>query len=160
MKILWRSDKDKITFNAIENIGTYGLRETVSKHLNSFRRIWNGGQSKTIALADGVVLHLHEKNYDSATINISVFTRQRMKHFISEWYLPKNCEIGSLVVGREKRSKTVTLTTELWAWTGLGSRRAVADIFIMLIARTSEKLQKFINFCLKVGHSAKEPAII
>ena len=34
VKILWRSDKDKITFNAIEK-DRYGLRETVSKHLKS-----------------------------------------------------------------------------------------------------------------------------
>ena len=46
----------------------------------------------------GVVLHLHEKDYDSATINISVFIQQRDVSFqkdISE----KNCEIRSLVVG-------------------------------------------------------------
>ena len=34
VKILWRSDKDKITFKAIEK-QRYGLRETVSKHLKS-----------------------------------------------------------------------------------------------------------------------------
>ena len=33
VKILWRSDKDKITFKEIEKL-QYGLRETVSKHLN------------------------------------------------------------------------------------------------------------------------------
>ena len=33
VKILWRSDKDEITFKAIEK-DRYGLRETVSKHLN------------------------------------------------------------------------------------------------------------------------------
>ena len=33
MKILWRSDKDKNTFKAIEK-HRYGLRKTVSKHLN------------------------------------------------------------------------------------------------------------------------------
>ena len=32
MKILWRSDKDKITFKAIEK-HRYGLQKTVSKHL-------------------------------------------------------------------------------------------------------------------------------
>ena len=35
MKILWRSDKDKITFKAIEK-HRYGLQKTVSKHLKSF----------------------------------------------------------------------------------------------------------------------------
>ena len=33
VKILWRSDKDKNTFKAIEK-HRYGLRKTVSKHLN------------------------------------------------------------------------------------------------------------------------------
>ena len=33
MKILWRSDKDKNTFKAIEK-HRYGLRKTISKHLN------------------------------------------------------------------------------------------------------------------------------
>ena len=36
MKILWRSDKDKITFKAIEKRHRYGLRKTVSKHLKRF----------------------------------------------------------------------------------------------------------------------------
>ena len=36
----------------------------------------------------------------------------------------------------------------------LGSRRVIADLFIMFIAWTRQKLQKFINVCLKVGHSA------
>ena len=35
VKILWRSEKDKITFKAIDN--RYGLRETVSKHPNTQR---------------------------------------------------------------------------------------------------------------------------
>ena len=29
------------------------------------------------SLADGVVVHLHENNYDSATTNISVFIQQQ-----------------------------------------------------------------------------------
>ena len=40
------------------------------------------------SLADGVVLHFHEKNH------ISVFIQQRS---ISEWYFPKNREMGSLL---------------------------------------------------------------
>ena len=36
MKILWRSDKDKITFKAIEKRHRYGLRKTISKHLKSY----------------------------------------------------------------------------------------------------------------------------
>ena len=41
-------------------------------------------------------------NYDSATVNISVFIEQ--KTFISEWYFTKNHEIGSLVVKKVKKS--------------------------------------------------------
>ena len=37
------------------------------------------------------------------------------------------------------------------AW---GRRAIIADLFIMFIAWRVKKLQKFINFCLKVGHSA------
>ena len=33
VKILWRSDKEKTTFKAIEKY-RYGLRQTLSKHLN------------------------------------------------------------------------------------------------------------------------------
>ena len=51
--------------------------------------------------------------------------------------------------------RKVKKLAESWAWTSLCSWRAVADLFIMFndIARL-KKLQKFINFCLKVGHSA------
>ena len=31
---------------------------------------------------------------------------------------------------------------------------AIADLFVIVIALTSQKAWKFINFCLKVGHSA------
>ena len=71
------------------------------------------------------------------------------KHFISEWYFPKNHETGSLVVRKDK--KIVSLDQ-------LGSRRAIADLFVMftrcLLPGRVKKLQKFTNFCLKVGHSA------
>ena len=53
--------------------------------------------------------------------------------------------------------RKVKKLVESWAWTSLWSWRAcaVADLFIMFndIARL-KKLQTFINFCLKVGHSA------
>ena len=70
------------------------------------------------------------------------------KHFISERYFPKNHETGSLVVRKDK--KIVSLDQ-------LGSRRAIADLFVMFTRCLSpgrvKKLQKFMNFCLKVGHS-------
>ena len=54
LKILWRSNKDKITFKAIEK-HRYGLRETVLKHLKMARYLSQGvkfvsfGISKVIA---------------------------------------------------------------------------------------------------------------
>ena len=35
-----------------------------------------------------------------------------------------------------------------------GSRRAIADLFVMFMAWTSQKASKVHKFCLKVGHSA------
>ena len=46
-------------------------------------------------------------NYDSATVNISVFIQLR-KHFILEWCFPKNHELGSLVLLWEKLKKCET----------------------------------------------------
>ena len=71
------------------------------------------------------------------------------KKSISEWYFPKNREIGSLVVRSWEKLKN-------WQNRELGPAcGVVADLLIMFndIARL-KKLQKFINFCLKVGHSA------
>ena len=47
--------------------------------------------------------------------------------------------------------------SELWAspWTSLWfEKQDIVDLFVMFIAWTCQKLEKFINFCLKVGHSA------
>ena len=46
---------------------------------------------------------------------------------------------------------------ESWAsaWTSLGfAEQYIVDLFVMFITWTSQKLEKFINFCLKVGQSA------
>ena len=70
------------------------------------------------------------------------------KHFISEWYFPKDHETGSLVVRKDKKIESLDQ---------IGSRRAIADLFVMFTRCLSpgrvKKLQKFMNFCLKVGHS-------
>ena len=44
MQILWRSDRDEITFKAIER-HRYGLRETVSKTRNQ-KGILEGGEAE------------------------------------------------------------------------------------------------------------------
>ena len=56
------------------------------------------------------------------------------KHFISEWYFTKNHEIGSLVVRQNRQNRRLGPT--------------------YLSPGRVKKLQKFINFCIKVSHSA------
>ena len=89
--------------------------------------------NKTVvnSLADGTVqlaiLCIYMRriiSYDWATVNIFDTTK---KHFISEWYFPKNHEIGSLVVRK---------VNKLW------ESRQYREL-----AWTSEK----INFCLKLA---------
>ena len=74
------------------------------------------------------LLHLHKNNYDSATVKHFCLYSTK-KHFISQ-SVPKNREIGSLVMEQLLISSSC------------------------LSPRTVKKLQNFINFCLKVGHSA------
>ena len=45
------------------------------------------------------------------------------------------------------------LIAELWAWTSLGVKEQLL-IFSSLLSGWVKTLLKFINFCLKVGHSA------
>ena len=73
-------------------------------------------------------------NYDWATVNISVLIKQR-NISVSEWYFPKNHEIVSLVVRKVKNLRESRQYREL-TWT------------------SEKRFKKFINFCLKVGHSA------
>ena len=104
-------------------------------------------------------------NYDSATVNISVFIQQRnilfqndislkttKKHFISEWYFPKNHEIGSLAVRKVKKSWDSRQNRELGPAYGVEEQLLISSS--CLSPGRLKKLQKFINFCLKVGHSA------
>ena len=64
------------------------------------------------------------------------------KHFVSEWYFPKNREIGSLVVRQGK--KIVRLTAESWAWTTCGPASSLSRGRV-------KKLQKSKKFCLKLA---------
>ena len=91
-------------------------------------------------------------NYDSATVDISVFFFGTKTHFISEWYFFKNHEIGSLVVRKVKTSWDSRQNRELGpAWE---SKSWLMTFSSWLSPGRVKKLQKFINFCLKVGHSA------
>ena len=82
--------------------------------------------------------NLKRINCDSASVNISVFIQPK-KHFISEWYFPKNHEIGSFVVRKVKK---------LW------DSRGVQEQLLMRSSCLSpgrvKKLQKFIKSCLKL----------
>ena len=67
------------------------------------------------SLADSIVqlavlcIKLRRINYDSATVNISFFI-QLKKHSISEWYFPKNHEIGSCDVRKVNKPCTSQLS--------------------------------------------------
>ena len=69
------------------------------------------------------------------------------KHFISEWYFTKNHEIGGLVMRKVKKS-----------WDSQQNRELKLVQLLIFSSCLSpgrvKKLQKFINLCLKVGHSA------
>ena len=91
--------------------------------------------------------------YDSATVNISVFTEQRNISFQNDISL-KTMRLGVLswekVKYRETHGRIVSLDLRL----------EVEEQLLIFSASCSwspgrvKKLQKFINFCLKVGHSS------
>ena len=77
----------------------------------------------------------------------------KKKHFISELYFTKNHEIGSLVVRKVKKSGDSRQNRELGpAWESKSNCRSFHHY---LSPGRVKNLQKFINFCLKVGHSSK-----
>ena len=69
------------------------------------------------------------------------------KHFISEWYFPKTMSLGVLswekLKNRETHYRIVSLGVE-----------EQLLIFSSLLPALVKRLQKFVNFCLKVDHSA------
>jgi len=89
-------------------------------------------------------------NYDSATVDISVFIEQRNISFQNDVSL-QNHEIGWETC-RDKIWKIV----RIMSLDQLGSRRAMQLLIFLscLSPGRVKKLQKFINSCLKVGHSA------
>ena len=135
------------------------INELAKPYFDSFSGIWS--EVKCLAkLSRSLLLKaLHSLQFSAFTWGESITFQQQYsrhfhfywtkKHFISEWYFPKNHKTESLVVRKDK--KIVSLDQ-------LESRRAIADLFVMFTRCLSpgrvKKLQKFINFCLKVGHSA------
>ena len=80
----------------------------------------------------------------------------KTEHFISEWYFTKNYEIGSLVVPwekfkhRETHGRIVSLDH-----LRLGVEEQLLNFSASCLSPGQVKnLQKFINLCLKVGHSS------
>ena len=86
--------------------------------------------------------------YNSATVNISILIEQRNISFQNAWYFTKNHEIGGLVMRKVKKSWDSQQNREL----------KLVQLLLIFSSCLSpgrvKKLQKFINLCLKVGHSA------
>ena len=112
-------------------------------HFNSFCRIWRtyGCQVsrktvvKSLAACDS--RRLHEENQLRFSNSKHFRFYWTNKHFIAEWYSLKTMRLGVLPWEKLKNCATQ-------------DRIASLD----QLERRVKKLQKFINFCLKVGHSA------
>ena len=79
------------------------------------------------------------------------------KRSISEWYFPKNREIGSLVVRpweKFKKSRESRQNRELGQACGVEEQLLISSSYFIISPGRVKDFQKFINFCLKVGHSA------
>ena len=124
----------------------------LKSHFDLFRPIWRtyGWQvsRKTVAkfLASTCdsprIIHDENQLRFSNSKHFRVYGTK--KHFVSEWYFPKNHEIGSLVVRQGK--KIVRLTAESWAWTSLG----VEEQLLIFSSLSPGRVKKLLNFCLKV----------
>ena len=78
---------------------SWRAKSSYFSHASSYRE--NVASARRV-LADGVVLlHLHVKNYDSTTINISFFIQQRSISFQND-ISQKAVRLGVLQWGREK----------------------------------------------------------
>ena len=96
---------------------------------------------------------LHEENKWRFNHSKHVRFYWAKKHFVSEWYFTKNHEIGSLVV-RKVKNIVRLIMAESWAWTRLRVEEQLLIFSSCLSPGLVKNLQKFINFCLRVGHSA------
>ena len=76
-------------------------------------------------------------NYDSATVNISFLFGQRNISFRNDISFTTNHEIGSLAVRKVENHENRELGP---AWESQSN--AIADLFVMFIASTSQKASK------------------
>ena len=90
--------------------------------------------------------------YDSATVNISVFIEQRNISFQNDISL-KTMRLGVLSWEKLKHPETHGRIVSL-DQLRLGVEEQLLIFSSCLSPGRVKKLQKFINFCLKVGHSA------
>ena len=101
-------------------------------------------------------VYMRRITHDSATVNISVFIEQRNISFQNDISL-KTMRLGVLswekLKNRETHGRIVSLDQlSLGVW---DYRSAQMLIFSSCLSPGRvKKLQKFINFCLKVGHSS------
>ena len=98
-------------------------------------------------------VYMRRINYDSATVNISVFIEQRNISFQNDVSL-KTMRLGVLswekLKLRETRGRIVSLPDQL----RLGVEEQLLMFSSCLSPGRVKKLQKFINVCHTVGHSA------
>ena len=112
----------------------------LNPYFNSFRRIWRtyGRQVSRKTLAKSLAAwdsrRLHEENQLRFSNSKDFRFYWAKKHSISEWYF--TMRLGVLTLNnRETHVRIVSLDQ-------LGSRRAIADLFVMFISWTSQKASK------------------
>ena len=108
---------------------------------------------KSLAACDSRRLCMRRITYDSAAVNISVFIEQRNISLQNEISL-KTMRLGVLsweqLKHRETRGSGIVSLEQL----RLGVEEQLLIFSSCLSPGRVKKLQKFINFCLKIGHSA------
>ena len=117
---------------------------------SSFRRIWDGRQSKTIAksLANSV-----KRRRFSNSKHFCFYSTE--KHFISQWYFPKAVRLKVLKWGNRKIKKSWgSWQNRKLGLLGESKSNCWSLHHVSISPGQVKKLQNFINFCLKVGHSA------
>ena len=90
------------------------------------------------AACDSLGVYMRRITYDSATVNISVFIEQRNISFQNDISL-KTMRLGVLSWEKSKNRETHGRIVSL---DQLEGRRAIADLFVMFIAWTSQKASK------------------
>ena len=104
------------------------------------------------AACDSLGVYMRRITYDSATVNISVFIEQRNISFQNDISLKKPWDWGvsswKKLKHRETHGRIVSLEQT-------GSRKAIADLFVMFIAWTSQKASKVHSANLKHSKSTR-----